>query len=174
MKRIKFASALLLLSAMSCTKEIRQTPGVEPPSTMAASIKSVNPVSLRAALTTNDIARVVGELKPFYNKVVAYELAKGNDISGEDLNTVITYGILKMEFEKSQSAVSREESFSCFMEAVGGLIGLAGARTAYNAFVAGSATKTIIAVVRVAAGRVATVFTTAWTIYELGECMGAW
>lgn len=175
MKRVKFASVLLLLAVMSCNKaDVPKAPDPVPIS-MSATMNYVNPVSLRAAIGSNDLARTTGELKPLYDKIVAYELSKGNDLSGEDLNTVVTYGILKMEFEKSRNVSAREEdSFSCFMEAVGGLIGLAGARSAYNAFVAGSATNTIIGVVRVAAGRVATVFTVAWTVYELGECMGAW
>lgn len=172
MKRIKFASAFLLLAAMSCNKA--DVPKVTEPAplSMESTMKAVNPVALRTAITSNDLVRVTGELKPLYNKIVAYELSKGNDISGEEINTVITYAFLKMEFEKSQRLNVREESLDCFMTAVGSIIGLAGARSVYNSFMAGAATETIIGFLRVAAGRVATVFTVAWAVYEVADCMG--
>lgn len=81
---------------------------------------------------------------------------------------------LPLDTKKESIFYMPDNSFGCFRTIVSSIIGLTSAYAIYQKFVAGEAAATILATLKLALGRAATILTAAFAIYDFGECMGWW
>lgn len=70
--------------------------------------------------------------------------------------------------------INRVDDLSCFMTAIGALIGISDARNIWASIQAGASSETVIGTIKLIGRRVASVITVVFTVYQVGECLDWW
>lgn len=151
-------------------------------------LRSANPVTMQTIIQNQDSVAAMAFYNSLGSQIAAYlENVYGENFSNEleDMpQAMVVLGMFRWGLEHNVGPLPEipEEAFvpdddkylACFVGAVNGLIGLRDVVSLYNEFKAGASAKTILRGLKVALGRVATVFTIVTSVLGLGSCLGWW
>lgn len=163
----------------------------ETPQSAAEIFQGIDPNYLQSIINGPNSGDAEVFMQNLSNQVRDYLLAAYNfDIYEEAWNVPsenVALGLMFAAFEtfpayertnadeiKKHSYLARNDSFDCFIGGVTGILGLRDITSIYNDFVRGVSARTIATTLRFMMRRVATAFTVAVTIIEVGDCLGWW
>lgn len=193
----------LLIFLVSCKKDFHNSNDLKSVdlnthNNVADIFKPINPNDLQTIIKNQEAKNAELMLNKTANKLADYFFQKeGIDLKKEfegNNNLIIIFALLKAKQEQKSAQIIDKENFSlnssivnitpqdsisednmgCFMTAVGTIIGIADANAIWTSIAAGASSKSIIAALRLIGKRVAFAVTTAFAIYNVGECLGWW
>lgn len=134
---------------------------------------------LQRLIAENDEVQLNGFLNYTADRIKNNTLRKYNiDLSGDDRDLIILFGMLEGAKEKfitnGQVVPEGDATFSCFMSAVSGFLGLTTAKSLWTSITSGASEETVVAALRLIGGRIGTVVGVAIMVYQVGDCMDWW